>query len=173
MTTIRARDPVFITGVLTCALVLAVWLLLMVLGAIRGREISAAQASLDTFDQKLNSDPSLKQAYQTYVALESVANQLTGLRQARVLFLPTWKKIKSSVPKDVKLTSVMMSEGNQFLVSGRAASLGSVAAFVTALDSAGNFDSSQTQNIAYQEETKEYTFTLSFASVIPPRAGAS
>lgn len=152
---------VFTISVVLAFLVFGTWVVLALMGAKYGADVSNAQEAITSADTQMKSDD-LAPTVEQYQSLEAAASNMDNVRRSRYLLVPTWNTLKAKVPKDVQFTSVSFGQDNIFRVSGVTKSVSSVADFAKALEGEKGISEVSPLSVDKESGTDRLQFTLTF-----------
>jgi type IV pilus assembly PilN-like protein len=155
------HDPLFTTSAVLAGLVILAWAIVFILGVTREAQIKEADSTLQDLATKLNSDE-LQTTLAQYNALDGVATQMQKVRTKRFTFLPTWNRIKESVPKDVQFTNVNFGQDDVFRITGTTKSVKSVAYFAKELETKSGLTQVAPLSVDKQGGNNLFNFSISF-----------
>lgn len=156
------NNPTFVIGLVILGLVILAYGLLLVLGLTRSSQLNQASNRIDQIDQQIKADKTLSETLSKYNGLAAADENLVSILNSRLLFLPGWKTVKLSIPKDIQLTSVSVSNDLSYRVSGESKSVSSIATFSKVLEKKINATSIVPSSINKKADSDRYNFGMGF-----------
>lgn len=155
----RTSGASFVVGAGLAGLMIVAWLITGVLGATRAAQLKEAQSRLVKVEQSL-AEPSIVKTERQYAALQGVIAQSQTLRDQRFLFMPAWRSIKESVPADLQITALSLTEDRTFRLTGNVKSLESFARFSQSLTQHAGI--TNITPLGVEKKSNGYSYQLSF-----------
>jgi hypothetical protein len=97
-----------------------------------------------------------------YNGIAAVDENLVRILNSRLLFLPGWNAVKSSVPKDVQFTSVSVANDLTYRISGDAKSISSIASFSKVLEEKIQAESVVPSSVTKKADSNNFSFGIGF-----------
>jgi hypothetical protein len=156
------NGPIFVVGLAALGLVVIAYSIVTILGITRSSQLTQADNRIAQINGQIKSDRTLSDTLEKYNSIAAANENLLRILNSRFLFLPGWKAVKTSVPKDMQFTSVSVSNDLTYRVSGETKSVASLATFSKVLEGKLGAKSVVPSSINKKTDTDRYTFGISF-----------